>query len=97
LVGVWDKTVAYINDPKTQPDALKIMSTRVGLTPQEYKRFLKGTKLLSVAEGKAAFVKADGLKSLYGSSKIADDFNVKNAIYKAPQDLNKAIDPSLYK
>lgn len=97
LIGVWGKVVAYINDPKTQPDALKIMSTRVGLTPTEYKKFLSGTKLLSVAEGKAAYVKADGLKSLYGSSKISDDFNVKNAIYKEPQDLAKAIDPVLYK
>ena len=97
VVGVWGKVVSYINDPKTQPDALKIMSARVGLTPKEYKPFLKGTKLHSLAEGKAAMVKADGLKSLYGSSKISDDFNVKNAIYKTPQDIDKAIDPTLYK
>jgi NitT/TauT family transport system substrate-binding protein len=93
VVKVWGKVVAYINDPKTQPDAIKIMSARVGLTPEAYKPLLKGTRLLNLAEGKAAFVKADGLKSLYGSSKIADDFNVKNAIYKEPQDLSKAIDP----
>jgi NitT/TauT family transport system substrate-binding protein len=97
VVGVWGKVVSYINDPKTQPDALKIMSARVGLTPKEYKPFLKGTKLLSLKEGKAAMVKADGLKSLYGSSKISDDFNVKNAIYKEPQDIDKAIDPVFYK
>ena len=97
VVGVWGKVVSYINDPKTQPDALKIMSARVGLTPKEYKPFLKGTKLHSIAEGKAAMVKADGLKSLYGSSKISDDFNVKNAIYKSPQDIDKAIDPTFYK
>jgi len=93
VVKVWGKVVAYINDPKTQPDAIKIMSARVGLTPEAYKPLLKGTRLLNLAEGKAAFVKADGLKSLYGSTKIADDFNVKNAIYKEPQDLSKAIDP----
>ena len=93
VIKVWGKVVAYINDPKTQPDAIKIMSARVGLTPEAYKPLLKGTRLLNLAEGKAAFVKADGLKSLYGSSKIADDFNVKNAIYKEPQDLSKAIDP----
>jgi NitT/TauT family transport system substrate-binding protein len=89
--------VAYINDPKTQPDALKIMSARVGLTPEAYKPLLKGTRLLNLAENKAAFVKADGLKSLYGSTKVADDFNVKNAIYKVPQDLSKAIDPQFNK
>jgi NitT/TauT family transport system substrate-binding protein len=97
VLTVWGRVVSYINDPKTQPDALKIMSARVGLTPKEYKPFLKGTRLLSIAEGKAAMVKADGLKSLYGSSKISDDFNVKNAIYKEPQDIDKAIDPTFYK
>ncbi len=97
LTPIWNKVVTYINDPKTQPDALKIMSARVGLKPQEYIKFLKGTKLNTVKEGKAAFVKADGLKSIYGSTKISDDFNVKNAIYKTPQDIDKAIDPVLYK
>ena len=97
LIGVWGKVVAYINDPKTQADAIKIMSARDGLTPAEYKKFLKGTRLLSVAEGKAAYVKADNLKSLWGSTKNADNFNVKNAIYKAPQDISKSIDPLLYK
>lgn len=95
VVKVWGKVVSYINDPKTQPDAVKIMSARVGLKPDAYQPLLKGTKLLSLEEGKKVFVKADGFKSLYGSSKIADDFNVKNGVYKQPQDLAKAIDPSL--
>ena len=93
VVKVWGKVVAYINDPKTQPDAVKIMSARVGLKPEAYLPLLKGTKLLTLAEGKAVFVKADGFKSLYGSSKIADDFNVKYGVYKEHQDLSKAIDP----
>ena len=38
-----------------------------------------GTHLIGLAEGKKTYGKADGLTSLYGSSKIADDFNVKNA------------------
>jgi NitT/TauT family transport system substrate-binding protein len=97
LIVVWGKVVSYINDPKTQADAIKIMSARDGLSPAEYKKFLKGTRLLSVAEGKAAYVKADGLKSLWGSTKNADNFNVKNTIYKEPQDISKFIDPVLYK
>jgi len=95
VVKVWDKVVTYINDPKTQPDAVKIMAARVGIKPETYLPLLKGTKLLTVEEGKAIMVKADGFKSLYGSTKIVDDFNVKSGIYKAPQDLNKAIDPTL--
>jgi NitT/TauT family transport system substrate-binding protein len=71
------------------------MSARVGIKPETYLPLLKGTKLLTLEEGKAVMIKADGFKSLYGSSKIVDDFNVKAGIYKTPQDLNKAIDPSL--
>jgi NitT/TauT family transport system substrate-binding protein len=95
VMGVWDKVVSYINDPGTQPDAVRIMAARVGLEPQAYLPLLKGTRLLSLEEGKPIFVQADGFKSLYGSSKIADDFNVANGVYKDPQDLSKAIDPSL--
>ncbi len=95
FVSVWDRIVAYINDPATQPDALKIMSARVGLKPEEYKSFLKGTHLLSLADGKKAFVKGDGFSSIYGSSVIADAFNVKYGVYKEKQDVASYIDPSL--
>lgn len=95
VVKVWDKVVMYINDPKTQPDAVKIMAARVGIKPEAYLPLLKGTKLLSLEEGKKVFVKAPGFKSLYGSSKISDDFNVKYGVYKKPMDIQKAIDPSL--
>jgi NitT/TauT family transport system substrate-binding protein len=95
IVKVWGKVVTYINDPKTQPDAVKIMAARVGLKPEAYLPFLKGTRLLTLEEGKQVMVKADGYKSLYGSTKIVDDFNVKYGIYKKPQDINKAIDTTL--
>lgn len=95
LVKLWDKVVNYINDPKTQDDAVKIMAARSGVSPEEYKPLLKGTKLLTLAEGKKIFQKGDGLGSLYGSSKIADDFNVKNEVYKEPQNIDSYIDGSL--
>lgn len=95
VVKVWDKVVSYINDPKTQPDAVKIMAARVGIKPEAYLPLLKGTRLLTLEEGRAVMAKGEGFKSLYGSSKIVDDFNVKSGIYKTPQDLNRAIDPTL--
>lgn len=94
VVGVWDRVVAYIDDPKTQPDALKIMSARVGLTPQAYLPLLKGTKLLTLADDRKVFAKTDGFGSLYGSTKNADDFNVANGVYKTHQDVSSYIDPS---
>ncbi len=94
LIKVWDRVVHYINDPKTQPDAIRIMAARVGLTPAAYAPLLKGTHLIDIAEARRVFKKADGLTSLYGSSKIADDFNVANAVYKAHQDIDSYIDSS---
>jgi NitT/TauT family transport system substrate-binding protein len=95
VVKVWDKVVTYINDPKTQPDALRIMAARAGVTPATYKGFLRGTKLMSLADNKAAMVKADGFKSLYGSSYFVNEFNVSNGIYKQSQNVDGLIDPNL--
>jgi len=95
VLKVWYKTVAYINDPSTKDDAVSIMASRVGLSAKEYAPFLKGTKILTLDEAKAAYKKTDGLESIYGSSKISDDFNVANKVYDAPQDIDSYLDPSL--
>ena len=94
VVKVWDRVVAYIDDPKTQPDAVKIMAARSGISPAEYLPLLKGTKLLSLDAGRKVYVKAEGFGSLYGSSKIVDQFNVANAVYKAPEKVDSYLDPS---
>ncbi len=94
VVKVWDKVVHYINDPKTQPDAVRIMAARVGIAPEAYLPLLKGTKLLSLEEGRKIYVKGEGFGSLYGSSKVADDFNVANGVYKAHENVDAYIDPS---
>lgn len=95
LVTVWDRVVKYINDPKTQDDAIKIMAARVGLPPDQYKPFLAGTKLLTVEEGKKVFARGEGLGSIYGSTKISNEFNVKYDVYKETQAIDSYIDGSL--
>ena len=67
VIKLWDRVVHYINDPKTQADAVKIMAARVGLTPEQYAPLLKGTHLIDLAEGKSTYKKGDGFSSLYGS------------------------------
>ncbi|MCE2576143.1 ABC transporter substrate-binding protein [Komagataeibacter sp. FNDCR2] len=94
LVKVWDHVVSYIEDPATQPDALRIMAARTGVAPASYAHLLKGTHLLSLADDRKVFEKKDGLGSLYGSSHEADTFNVKYGVYKVNQDVNRYIDPS---
>jgi len=95
VAKVWYKAVDYIKDPKTTDDAVSIMASRVGLSADEYKKFINGTNILTLEEAKKHFKKADGFKSLYGSTKISDDFNINNKVYDEPQDVDSYIDPSL--
>jgi NitT/TauT family transport system substrate-binding protein len=95
VIEVWYDVVAYIKDPKTADDAVKIMASRVGVKPEEYKPFLQGTKILTLEDAKAYFAKAEGFKSIYGSSTVSDDFNVANKVYDKPQDVDAYIDLSL--
>lgn len=95
VVKVWYRVVDYLNDPATRDDAIKIMASRVGISPDEYKTFIDGTKILTLEEAKKHFAKGDGFSSVYGSSKISDDFNVANQVYGAPEDIDSYIDSSL--
>lgn len=95
VVDVWYRVVDYFYDPATRADAIAIMAARVGLKPEEYAAFVEGTKILTRAEAAKVFEKADGFGSLYGSSKIADDFNVANKVYDTPQEIDAYIDASL--
>jgi NitT/TauT family transport system substrate-binding protein len=95
VIKVWYRVLAYINNPATHADALKIMSARDGVDPKTYQHFFKGTHLLSRAEAEAAFKKSDALASIYGSDKNADAFNVRNGVYKTPQDIDDYITSSL--
>jgi NitT/TauT family transport system substrate-binding protein len=95
VVKVWYRVVDFLYDPETQPEAISIMAARVGLPPEEYKPFLDGTKILTLDESKAVMTKAEGLNSVYGSSKVSDEFNVKYEIYESPAPIDSYIDPSI--
>ncbi len=92
---VWYRIVEYIQNPKTHDDAIKIMASRVGLNPKEYAEIVKGTKILTLKEAKNFFKEGEGFKSIYGSSKISDDFNVANKVYKKPENIKSYIDTAI--
>lgn len=94
VLKVWDRVVKYINDPRTQPDAVKIMAARSGVSSAEYLPLLKGTYLLDLAAAQKTYAKGTGFASLYGSTKIVDEFNVANEVYKAPEKIEGYLDPS---
>ncbi|GAA5482683.1 ABC transporter substrate-binding protein [Haloferula sargassicola] len=97
IMKVWYKVADYIRDEENLDDALKILSARVKITPEEYEPFLKGTYILTLDEALERWKKTDGLGSIYGSSKIVDDFNLKFGVYEKSQDIDKYLDPSLTK
>ncbi|ACL74150.1 NMT1/THI5 like domain protein [Thioalkalivibrio sulfidiphilus HL-EbGr7] len=95
VARVWYRAVDYIQDPATRADAVRIMAARVGIPPADYEGFIEGTKILTREEAMEFFTKGDGFTSLYGSSKIADEFNVANDVYTEPQPVEDYIDASI--
>ncbi|NHN87425.1 ABC transporter substrate-binding protein [Acetobacter conturbans] len=93
IVQIWNRIVAYIEDPATQPDAIAIMAHRVGISSVTYKHFLEGTHLLNLADNNKIFEKKSGLDSLYGSTENADNFNVRYNAYKNHQNIDAYINP----
>ena len=97
VVKVWYKIAEYIRDEDNLDDALKILSARVNLKPEEYEPFFKGTYILTLDEALKRWEKADGLGSVYGSTKNVNAFNLKHEVYKESQDAEKYLDPSFTK
>ncbi|WP_300427309.1 ABC transporter substrate-binding protein [uncultured Thalassolituus sp.] len=97
VLKVWYQAVDFLKDPATREEAISIMAARVGIPAEEYKGFIDGTKILTLEEALPFMEKSEGFKSLYGSSKIADVFNVANEVYADEQPVDSYIDASLMK
>jgi NitT/TauT family transport system substrate-binding protein len=97
VVKVWYKIAEYIRNEDNLDDALKILSARVNLKPEEYEPFFKGTYILTLDEALKRWEKADGLGSVYGSTKNVNAFNLKYEVYKEAQDPEKYLNPTFTK
>lgn len=95
VVKVWFRIASFVKDEKNLDEAAKIMSARVSLTPDAYKKLMGGTAFQDMDGDILHYKKGDGLDSIYGSSKIVDDFNVTNKVYKAHMKFEEYLDPSL--
>ncbi len=93
VVAAWYDVIDYLNDPKNLPEALNIMAARVGVTPEKYATYMKGTRFLTADEAMKVLEKQAGFGSVYGSSVITDEFFVKNQIYKSHVEVSRCIDP----
>ena len=97
VIEVWYRIVDYINDPATSAAAVEIMAARVGVAPDKYAQFMKGTRFLAKAEAMVRYSATEGLGSLSGSTMVADSFNIKYKVYSTPQSADDYISDVLYK
>ena len=97
VTRVWYRIADYMADEANLDDVLKILSARVKITPEEYEPFLKGTAILSLADALKRWDTAPGLGTIYGSSKVADEFNLRFKVYEKSQETAKYLDPSFTK
>ncbi|MEM9018152.1 MAG: ABC transporter substrate-binding protein, partial [Verrucomicrobiota bacterium] len=95
VVKVWYKIVDFLKDEDNLDEALEILAARVSIEPEEYEPFFAGTYILSGEEVKPIWEKAEGLSSIYGSTVISDEFNVKYEVYEKSLETEKYLDPSL--
>ncbi len=86
IVAIYYKCVAYLQDPKTHDDAVKIMSAKVQQKADDYAKNIPGTHFQTLAEAKANY-KGDGGKAmnLHDCLVLSDKFALENAVYKASQ------------
>ena len=97
VVKVWYKIADFMSNEENLDEVTTILAARVGIKPEEYEPLLKGTKILTLKESLERWKEADGLGSVYGSSKYVNDFNLKCEVYEDSQDPAKYLDPSLTK
>ena len=95
ITAIYYKCVAYLQDPKTHDDAVRIMAAKVGADPVEYGKNIPGTHFLTIPEAKACLKKSDSMMSIYGSMKLSDEFYLANGVYKESQKPADYIVPSV--
>ncbi len=97
VFDVWYRVVDYLAVQENRAEAMRIMAGRVGISPEAYAEFFEGTRFLSRAEAGERYVEREGLDSLWGSTRLADAFNVRYGVYDTPQDVASYIDASFYR
>jgi NitT/TauT family transport system substrate-binding protein len=95
VAQVWMRIADFIEDEKNLDEAAKIMSARVGLEAEEYKKLIAGTFFLDLDGNVKHFEKGDTLASVHHSSKVVDKFQVDNEVYKTPTKFEEYLDSSL--
>jgi NitT/TauT family transport system substrate-binding protein len=95
VTKVWFRIADFLADPSNAGEAAKIMAARVGMAPDRYQALMKGTFFLDMAGNKKHFARGETLESVYHSSKVVNEFQLENQVYKKSAPYEQYLDPSL--
>ena len=82
IVKVWFRVAAFVNDPAHRREAAEIMGSTTKLTAEKYEKLMDGTRFLDENENRRRLSPTAGFDSVQGSTRIVDQFNVANHVYK---------------
>jgi NitT/TauT family transport system substrate-binding protein len=96
VAAIYYKCVAYLMDPATRDDAIKIMAAKVQQKPGDYAKNVPGTHFETLAEAKANYKGDAGAAiNLHDSMALSDKFSLDNAVYKVSQKPEDYLSPSI--
>jgi NitT/TauT family transport system substrate-binding protein len=96
VAAIYYKCVAYLMDPATRGDAIKIMAAKVQQKPEDYAKNVPGTHFQTLAEAKANYKGDAGAAiNLHDSMALSDKFSLDNAVYKVSQKPEDYLSPSI--
>jgi NitT/TauT family transport system substrate-binding protein len=86
VAAIYYKCVAYLMDPATRDDAIKIMAAKVGVDPAVYAKYVPGTHFETLAEAKANYKgDAGAATNIHDSMVKSDQVLIQIGAYKASQ------------
>ncbi len=86
VAAIYYKCVAYLMDPATRDDAIKIMAAKVGVDPAVYAKYVPGTHFETLAEAKANYKgDAGAATNIHDSMVKSDQVLIQVGAYKANQ------------
>jgi NitT/TauT family transport system substrate-binding protein len=94
VVNAWFDVMEFMRDPANEDECLKILSSRISITPEEYHKLLDGTYLVNKQETIDAFNK-DASVNIYTAQNEIDEFFVNNGIYEENINFERDVDESL--
>ena len=74
---------------------MAILAAKVGAKVEDYKSAIPGTHFLTSKEARDVLKKAEGLKSIYGSPAVSNQFSLENKVYKESQKAESYVAPSI--